>query len=274
MYDPISQDPPHDSDFPASMSDFEFTYQDALLNGVIYHPVGEGAHPLILLLHGLPGHERNLDLAQILRRAGWTVCVFHYRGSWGSGGAYRFAHVIEDTKAVLAYFREDAIAEKYRIDRERIITIGHSLGGWAALMVAASGAVDTVASLSASNVGLWGQQLTENPEFVRPMLTSLIESSLGPLHGASAEDIVAEIEAHVDEWDFVQQVDALKDKKLLLLGAKRDAIVTVFDHHMPLVNALKAADASNLTAKMIAADHAYSGNRIEVARILLDWLKD
>ena len=66
MYDPISQDPPHDSDFPAGMYEFEFSHFDALINGVIFHPAGEEKHPLIILLHGLPGHERNLDLAHIL----------------------------------------------------------------------------------------------------------------------------------------------------------------------------------------------------------------
>jgi len=273
MYDPISQDPPHDSDYPASMSEFELTHQGALLNGVIYHPAGEGAHPLILLLHGLPGHERNLDLAQIFRRAGWTVCVFHYRGSWGSGGDYRFSHVLDDVRATLDYFREASNAEKYRIDPERIITIGHSLGGWAALLTAASGTVDRAVSIAGVNIGVWGAQLNENPDLVRPMLLSLIESSLGPLHGATPEDIVSEVEAHADDWDLLQQIDTLKSKNLLLIGAKRDEVVPVFDHHMPLMKALKDAGAENMTAKLIASDHSFSGNRIELARTILDWLE-
>lgn len=273
MFDPISQDPPHDADFPASMSDFVMPHQGALLNGVIYHPVGEGAHPLILLLHGLPGHERNLDLAQILRRAGWTVCVFHYRGSWGSGGEYRFAHVLDDVKAALDYFRDASNAEKYSIDPERIMTIGHSLGGWASLLTAASGLVDRAVSIAGVNIGVWGAQLLENPDFVRPMLLSLIENSLAPLHGATPEDIVSEVEANANHWDTLQKIDMLKQKKLLLIGAKRDEIVPVFDHHMPLVKALKDAGAENLSAKLIAADHSFSGNRIELARAILDWLQ-
>lgn len=273
MYDPISQDPPHNPDFPATMSDFELRYQEAILNGVIYHPVGEGLYPLILLLHGIPGHERNLDFAQILRRAGYAVCVFHYRGSWGSGGDYRFVNVLDDVKAVLEYFRQADIAEKYRIDANNIITIGHSLGGWASLMTAAEGYVDTAGSLSGANVGLWGQQLLENPELVRPMFQAFIESTLSPLHGASAEDIIAETENNHTQWDLLQYASALKDKKLVILGAKRDEVVSVFDHHMPLVNALKDAGATDLTSPLIASDHSYSGNRIEVARILLDWLK-
>lgn len=272
MYDPISQDPPYNAEFPARMSELELVYQDAMINGVVYHPAGEGLHPLILLLHGIPGHERNLDFAQILRRAGWAVCVFHYRGSWGSGGHYRFLNILEDVRAVIDYFRQADIAEKYYIDTGNIITIGHSLGGWASLMTAVDGYVETAGSLSGANVGLWGQQTIESPDFVRPMFEAFIDSTLAPLHNVSTEDIIAETEANHESWDLVQKVDALKDKKLLVLGAKRDEVVSVFDHHMPFVKALQNAGAKDLTSPLIASDHSYSNNRIEVAKILLDWL--
>jgi len=36
------------------------------------------------LLHGLPGYESSGDLAQSIRRAGWNVVFFHYRGTWGT----------------------------------------------------------------------------------------------------------------------------------------------------------------------------------------------
>lgn len=272
MYNSISQDPPHNSDFPARMSELELVYQDAMINGVVYHPAGDSLHPLILLLHGIPGHERNLDLAQILRRAGWAVCVFHYRGSWGSGGQYRFANVLDDVKAVIDYFRQSDNAEKYQIDTDNIITIGHSLGGWASLMTAGDGYVNMAGSLSGANVGLWGQQIIESPDFVRSMFEAFIESTLAPLHNVSAQDIIAETEANRDLWDLMQKVDALKGKKLLVLGAKRDEVVSVFDHHMPFVKALKNAGATDLTSPLIVSDHSYSNNRIEIAKILLDWL--
>jgi len=38
----------------------------------------------VVLLHGYPGNERNLDLAQARRRDGWDIVFFHYRGAWGS----------------------------------------------------------------------------------------------------------------------------------------------------------------------------------------------
>ncbi|MGJ3239160.1 MAG: alpha/beta hydrolase family protein [Anaerolineae bacterium] len=271
-YDPISQDPPHDPDFPAEMAGFSMNHAGALLNGVIYVPVGEGLHPLALLLHGLPGHERNFDLAHILRRAGWAVCVFHYRGAWGSEGAYRFAHVLEDVQAVVAYFRQRKQATPHRIDPERVILIGHSLGGWAGLQVATTGAVDAVASLSGVNIGIWAQQLADDPELARAMLQSLIADSLGPLQAVTPDDIIAEVQTHGETWNLVQHAPALSQQRVLLVGAKRDTIVPVFDHHVPLVNALIAHDADALTTHMLATDHGYSDSRIALARVVLDWL--
>ena len=40
------------------------------LLSVLYTAGGEGPHPTVILLHGIPGCERNLNLAQALRRAG------------------------------------------------------------------------------------------------------------------------------------------------------------------------------------------------------------
>ena len=34
-------------------------------------PQGLGPHPVVIMLHGFPGNEKNLDLAQSIRRAGW-----------------------------------------------------------------------------------------------------------------------------------------------------------------------------------------------------------
>ena len=38
------------------------------LLSVLYTAGGEGLHPAVLLLHGIPGCEKNIDLAQDLRR--------------------------------------------------------------------------------------------------------------------------------------------------------------------------------------------------------------
>ena len=93
---------------------------------------GRGSHGAVVLLHGLPGYELNGDLAQALRRAGWNVLLFHYRGMWGAGGAFSFSSAIEDTAEAVGFLRDAATATKYRIDPRRVVLIGHSFGGFLA----------------------------------------------------------------------------------------------------------------------------------------------
>src|SRR4051794_29286866 len=48
------------------------------MNALFFLAAGSGPKPTLLLLHGLPGNEQNLDLAQAIRRAGWNVLTMHY----------------------------------------------------------------------------------------------------------------------------------------------------------------------------------------------------
>lgn len=100
------------------------------LNAVLYQASGAGPHPTVLLLHGLPEIEQNLDCAQSIRRAGWNVLAIHYRGSWGGPGTFTFAHCLEDAAASLDWLQEPANGERLRIDPQRIVLIGHSMGGF------------------------------------------------------------------------------------------------------------------------------------------------
>src|ERR1700712_452630 len=92
----ITVDPPHDAAQPASMQAFQLPSHGELLNAIAYVASGPGPHPIVILLHGFPGNERNLDLAQAIRRSGVDVLYFNYRGAWGSPGAFSFTHSIED----------------------------------------------------------------------------------------------------------------------------------------------------------------------------------
>ena len=87
----ITTDPPRDKDFPAAMEAPDIISHNTRLNAVFYLASGEGPHPVVLLLHGFPGNEQNMDLAYAIRRAGWNVLVPHYRGSWGSAGNFSFS---------------------------------------------------------------------------------------------------------------------------------------------------------------------------------------
>src|SRR5690348_84071 len=138
----------------ASMQTMQIPSHGALMNALVYVAAGAGPHPAVILLHGFPGNERNLDLAQDMRRAGWDVLYFNYRGSWGTPGDFSFSHGIEDTAAAVAYLRQPAIAKKLRLDPSRIVLIGHSMGGFMAIQAAAADpAIKAVGDISAADMG-------------------------------------------------------------------------------------------------------------------------
>lgn len=273
-FDPISQDPPTTDDtHPAGMMDVLFESHGAMLNGIMYTPQGKGPHPTIVLLHGFPGHERNFDLAQVFRRAGYNVVVFHYRGAWGSGGNFAFKHVLEDTETVLQYLRLSEIANRYRVDTDNMILMGHSMGGWAALSVAAKGLVKRVAAIAAVNMGLWGESSSDSAEARRSGM-EFFEASLPPLNGTSAEALIQETIDHMDEFDLMQKVEALAKVDVFLVAGIRDQGVPLPLHHTPLVKMIQKAGSRRFGHIELDADHGFNDKRITLARVLIDWLED
>ncbi len=68
----LTSDPAPDKSAPAAMQAFQLPSHGAQLNALAYIAPGPGPHPVIILLHGFPGNEKNLDVAQTMRRSGWT----------------------------------------------------------------------------------------------------------------------------------------------------------------------------------------------------------
>lgn len=105
------------------------------LVGTLYLARGGEPKPTALLLHGCPGLEQNLDLAVALRAKGWNALLFHYRGCWGSDGRYDLRTIPRDVIAAVDYLQSGAHPS---VSRDRICVVGHSLGGWAAVLAAAA----------------------------------------------------------------------------------------------------------------------------------------
>ena len=111
---PVIADPPADSAHPAAMEAFVLPSHGSGLNAVLYLASGSEPHPTLLLLHGFPGNEQNLDLAQAARRAGWNVLTMHYRGSWGSHGTFSFLNAAEDAHVALAFLEDPKTVARCR----------------------------------------------------------------------------------------------------------------------------------------------------------------
>jgi dienelactone hydrolase len=263
-------DPTHDAEHPAAQVALDVRSGGVRLNGVAYVPAGPGPHPGALVLHGFPGYERNLDLGQGLRRAGWTATVVHYRGAWGSGGRFSFANVLEDSLAMLEHLRSPAMGDRLRLDPSRVALVGHSMGGWAALMTAAQTDVLATVSIAGFDLGAVARRLAREPGYAG-WLHDTFEPQMGPLGGAWADELFAEVAEAGDAWSLCAHAERFADRPVLLLAATNDEEVPAEMHHEPMVEAFDRAGA-RLTHRIYETDHAFSDRRIELTELIAGWL--
>jgi uncharacterized protein len=239
---------------------------------VMHVPAGPGPHPVAVLLHGFPGHERNVDLAQALRRAGYAALVFHYRGSWGVGGTWSWRNVLDDAARVVTALREEATAAAHRLDPQHLAVVGHSLGGFAALMTAAADpAVGAAVSVAGCDFGTVAAASRADPA-VRSAYVAAFDAELLPLRGTSGEDLVAEMEAAGQAWSLARLAPDLADRPVLLVGTSRDSVTPADVHHLPLVAAYRAHPVAKLEHRLFPTDHAPSYHRVALARTVVDFL--
>ena len=226
------------------------------LIGVLYLARGTEPKPTVLLLHGCPGLEKNLDLAARLRDAGWNAMAFHYRGCWGSAGRYDLRTIPRDVTAAIDY-----LARCPRVDADRIAVLGHSLGGWAALVTAAAEprlravAVYGAAAQLGASLRLSPEQLDE--EFIRFLATT-------PEEFAAQRDDVAE------RIDALKAAAAVGPRPLLVVHGTQDRWVPVAEAR----ELAARAGSSCRYVEVAGANHAFAWHRAELADLIVDWLSE
>jgi acetyl esterase/lipase len=260
---PIFTDPPADAAHPAKMAVLHIPSHGVSINGLIYQPSGAGPHPTLIICHGLPGNEKNLDLAQAVRRAGWNAVTFNYRGSWGNPGVFRFAQTIEDAAAVLTFVRDPANAARLRIDTRRIVMAGHSMGGWVVAHTAANdrGLIGVIL-ISAWNAG---RQSASHQAAVAEMADNM-ES----LAGVTAETMASELESNAKAFGLENIAEGLTQAPLLALTAD-DGLAPDTD---ALVKAIEAKGGHKVKAIHVATDHGWSDRRIFLESTVIGWLAE
>lgn len=259
----IYTDPPADAAHPAGMTVLHIPSHGALINGLVYRPSGAEPHPTLVICHGLPGNEKNLDLAQAVRRAGWNAVTFNYRGSWGSPGVFRFTQNLEDADAVLAFLRDPANAARLDIDTKRIAIAGHSMGGWVTALTAAHdrGLIGAIL-ISAADMGHMGQS---GP---RDKVAGMMADDMESLNGVTAESMADEVIANAKAFGFDRAVDGLTQIPLLVLSAE-DGLAPGTD---ALVATITAKGGKSVTSIHAATDHSWSDHRIYLESTIITWL--
>ena len=308
----VTNDPPRDAAHPARNRQLVIPSgpvraelgRPAEMNALMLQAAGPGPHPTLLLLHGLPGNERNLDLAQAARRAGWNVLTFTYRGAWGSEGTFSIQHAVADTEAALAWLRSDVVARDYGVDPARIVVAGHSMGGYMASHVAAQ---------DVRNPAVLGiscqpdcRELRRNPPRAYPPLVGVIlidawdiaadarragaageagraalvaafddvGHALGPI---TAADLADNILRRGAEWDLMALTPALARTRVLTIyathgGAEENRALAETILGCPISGEIRPGCNELLTAVEMDTDHAFADHRVALAREVVGWL--
>jgi uncharacterized protein len=263
----ITSDPARDPAHPAGMVQMTIPIHDANVFGVFYRAAGADPHPTVVLLHGLPGFEQNGDLAQAIRRAGWNVLIFHYRGSWGSGGTFSFSNCVEDVHVVLEYLRAPQNATRYGIDPQRLALIGHSMGGFlAGIGASRDEGVSGIGMISGWNPGVFATN--PSPELDKSQLEEF-RADVGPLNGATPEAMLEEARKNALGWDLVGHAGLWKSRPVLVVES---------DDHLKADDVALAAAArknpgAQVTEVQMTTDHSYADHRVALASTVLGWLK-
>lgn len=247
------------TDSPAGFQELQLPSAGSLLQGFMYKANGSKPHPLLLLLHGYPGNERNLDLAQAVRAHGWNVIYFNYRGSWGSQGEFSFRHCVEDVKNIITYLKQNAAA--FQIDPQQMVLFGHSMGGFVCLKALEENAdikkgfalsawdmYRDISSLSAG--GLAKREKEADDYFV--------------LNKKSGKALFAPVRTEPDFHNLLNTAGPLAGKQLVMLD----------EHHRNenLANSIQKANHNYFDYEVWNTDHSFTNKRASLIKKVLAFL--
>jgi len=257
-------DPPRDAAYPTHNQQLLIPSHGLGMNAVLFQASGKGPHPTVILMHGLPGNERNLDLAQAIRRAGWDVLTFTYRGAWGSPGDFSITNAMADTSAALDFARSPE-ATKLGIDSRHIVLAGHSMGGATAFMTATqTSGLDGLILIDAWNIDGKNSKGADTHE----TLVKGFDDFGNALHGATPETVADEVIARRSGWNLVAAAAKLPRLPVLTVNARYG----IGAENQPVTNALRKAGAQ-VTAVTIGSDHSFTDHRIALAATVIGWLQ-
>jgi pimeloyl-ACP methyl ester carboxylesterase len=244
---------------PPAMHELVIDSGGKRMAALAYVAAGAGPHPTVILLHGYPGNEKNLDLAQAIRRSGWNVLFFHYRGAWGSEGDFSLVNAEADVQSAIDFLRTRETAGLLRVNTNRIALVGHSMGGHMALagLTADAGVVCAV-SLDGANMGVLAPAASADPEAFAGF--KAYTDGLFMLHGWDGEALQEMLIEHGEALDLVPRMALAGQRPVLFLMAD-STDVPVDVHARPLTAALEASGNHNWVLEIIRDDHSFSASR-------------
>jgi pimeloyl-ACP methyl ester carboxylesterase len=178
------------------------------------------------------------------------------------------ANCLQDAAASLNWLQNGAICEKFRIDPQRIVIVGHSMGGFVALHTAAERReVMGAALISPVDLGqAFGGGDKENAATAVDRNVG-VSAGLHILAGTSPRLLAQEARHNAHTWRLAAYAPQLAERPLLTVTSD-DGFAAGGD---ALADAVQIR-GGRLTHVHMATDHSYSNCRIELQTKLLQWL--
>ena len=246
-----------DKSSPAGMRELTIPSDGSLLQGFIYKANGEVKHPTLVLLHGYPGNERNLDLAQAVRATGWNVIYFNYRGSWGSQGEFSFKHCVEDVVNVVAFCKK--YADSLQIDSSRIALFGHSMGGWVCLK-ALQQLPDVKKGVAVSAWNIF--DVTLNSQVLATREKKAEEYFV--LNKKSGKDLFKPVLENPEYYNLTNTAEALSQKQIIMLEE--------YQRNPSVADAIKNKNKAFFEYDVWQTDHSFTNKRVALIKKVLAFL--
>ena len=272
-FDPITEDQRYfDSDYPTTMFPVKFFSNGFKLLGTFLIAEGEGPHKTIILLHGYPGNETNLDLAHVLRRAGYNVFIFHYRGMWGSEGIFSWSNCLDDVHAAIEFVTTEESIDNYRVDASKIILAGHSMGGFAAYRTGCDySEINNLISFAGFNFGFFAKLAASDQEYYELSLERM-ERDANIFSNIKPQKLLDEMITCADNFDLINFAEELSKKNILCITAKYDSLAPAEIHAIPLAKAIRKFNPSKFVDIILDSGHSFSNSRIKLSRAIVNWL--
>jgi len=252
-----------DKTAPAGSVDFNITSNGSrLAGGIMYTANGKGKHPTLILLHGLPGNQKDFDVAQVVRAHGWNVIYFNYRGSWGSEGKYSFENCVEDAKNVVAYCNK--YQDSLKIDTTNIALFGHSLGGFVCLKVLEQ--LPQIKKGFALSVATFYQVLKSVPDEKTgiEIMNDTVNYPNYVALNSTFSDIHLAAYRNIEYYNLAADAKYLKGKQFVMLDEHQQ--------NKGLADTIKASGLEFFDYQVWDTDHSFTNKRISLINIVLSFL--
>jgi alpha/beta superfamily hydrolase len=235
--------------FEADLKGVTFLSNNHRLLGGFYTATGDTPRPTAILLQGLPGIEKHLDIAYSLRDLGWNCLYFHFRGCWGSRGDYSLNGLADDTKAAI-----DWVEMQECVDKDKIVLIAGSTGSHPALV---QGAID---SRIKAIIGV--SPVIEPSAFMFPQ--QMADNFAKMLSGITGEQMVQQWNELPSLKNFIQK---FSPRPILLIAAGNDDIFPLSDYSEMFIE-FSYVD----TIERKETDHGFSNCRTWLVQTVTNWL--